>query len=274
VRRGDVLRWTARRLPGVGDGLHDELVATVDELAGRGRRIDRVLEIGSLVGFSLRSASRRGAFDSRPELIRQGVRVGALVLAVAGALLSWTTAPSDLAVTGVATLLAVAIAGGSRTGAVVLATVAAVLTTLDGGPQPLALVVLGAVAVGHRFDARPCPIGAAVTAVAVVGTGVVAANLPAPTATTVLMVMIGVLPVALLAVGWFDPRFAVAGTVVWVWRFLAVDAHELIDALQALGDRAAFRLLVARWLLMGAGVVLGWHLSKAAIDRCLTVRRR
>lgn len=269
MTRGDVLRWTARRLPGVDAALRDDLLATVDELAVSGRRVDRGLEIGSLVGFALRSASRNGASDNRVELIRQGVRVGALIMAMASALWSWTTVPHELATTSAATLVAIAIAGGLRTTALVLALAAVVLTALDGSPQPLALTALAAVAVGRRFDARPCPGGAAATAVGTVAAGLVAASLPTPTTTTVLVAVLSSLPVALLAVGWFDPRFAVAAMVLLGWRLLAVEVPQLVSGMGAVGHGAEGQMLVARTLLMSAGAVIAWQMSRSAIDRCL-----
>ena len=60
-----------------------------------------------------------------------------------------------------------------------------------------------------------------------------------------------------------------AATVVWAWRLVAVDVGDLAGAVQALGDEAAFRLLLARWLLMALGVVAAWRVSRAAIRRCL-----
>ena len=269
MNSGTVLRWTARRLPGAGSALHDDLLATVDQLAVRGRRVDRGLEIGSLVGFALRSASRSGASDNRTELIRQGVRVGALILAMASALWSWTTAPHDLALTGVTTLVAVAIAGGLRTTAIVLAFVAVLLTGLDGAPQPLAFVVLGAVAVGRRFDARACPGGAAATAAGVLAAGLVAASLPPPTTTTVLVTAVSILTVVFLAVGWFDPRFAVAATLILVWRLLAVELPDIVNVMGAVDDSAEVRMMVARSLVVGAGAVVAWQVARSAIDRCL-----
>jgi hypothetical protein len=273
VSDGRVLRWTARRLPGIDGRLRADLVASVDQLAGRGGRQDRALETASLVGFALRSASRRGAGDDRRELVRQGVRTGALVLAVLGAVGAWSavataTTPAALVLAVLATLAAAAIAGGLRTTAVAVAAASAVAGVVAGTGIALPLVVLGAVALGHRFDARTCPVGAGL-AVAGIAAGATVAAL-APGATPAGLVVAGVaVPLVLLGVGWFDPRYAVAATVVWAWRLVAVDVGELAGAVQALGDEAALRLLLARWLLMALGVVAAWRVSRAAIRRCL-----
>ncbi len=258
--RGDVVRWTARRLPGIDPALREDLLASVEQLVERRNRVDRMAEVGSLVGFALRSASRRGASDSRSELIRQGLRVGALVLAITGALLTWTGAsePRGVAMALVATAVAVAVAGGSRLGAVALAAgQVALVAGGAGGHLPLAVIVLAAVVAGHRFDARHCPLGAAVTAVTLVGIGVLEATLPMATVTTmtmttVLIALAAIVPVALLAVGWFDPRFAVAGTLVWAWPATALDQQQV-------------------WVLAALAVVVGWQVSASALDRCLTV---
>ena len=274
MSNGCIMRWTALRVPGVDDRLRPDLVAAVDAIAARAGRIDRAVEVASIVGFALRSMSRRGAFDDRRELIRQGLRVGALVLAIVTAVLAAASAEdaAGVAVWCGAALTAVAIAGGLGPGAVALAAVTVLLeVTTTGTASVSALVVLGAVGVGRRFDARRCPVGGAVCAAALVAGGGVATLLPASTIEISLAVMVIAVAVGLLALGWYDPRYAVAATLVWFWRFVAVDLGELGRAIVALGDRAEFELLLGRWLLMGAGVVIGWHVSEAAIRRCLTV---
>jgi hypothetical protein len=302
ARGSGALRWTARRLPGVDERLRTDLVASADQLAERSGRLDAALEVASLLGFALRAASRRGARDDRHELVRQGVRVGALVLALVGALAAWAAVwtagqagqdpgtatgllpagvPAALAAAALATLLAAAVAGGLRTGAVVLAAVQVGVVALAVVPAPagtgdaplaLPLVVLGAVVLGHRYDARGCPAGAALAAAAIALSGMAAGLAPNGTVTAVTVAGLAV-PAVLLAVGWFDPRYAVAATVVWLWRLVAVDLGELAGAVDALADELTFRLLLARWLAMGLGVVLAWQVSNAAIRRCLTVFR-
>jgi hypothetical protein len=178
-----------------------------------------------------------------------------------------------------ATLVATAIAGGLRTLAVVLsglqiAAVGAVVATTDapGIALALPLVVLAAVVVGRRFDGRSCPVGALAAAAAVLTGGALALLAPDGAAVALGVAALAV-PAAFLAIGWFDPRYAVAATVVWAWRLVAVDLGELADAAGALADDQAFRLFLARWLLMGAGVVLAGWVSAAAIRRSLSVFR-
>ena len=299
MTRGAALRWVARHLPGIDVRVRGDLVASADLLAGRDPCLDRALETASLVGFALRSAVRRGTHDDRRELVRQGIRLGALALALAGALTAWASlwgdvaggsgplspppvvevgTPAGLALAGSATLLVAAIAGGLRAAAVALAAVqlAAVAGAVAGGAPGTALalpsLVLVGVVAGRRFDGRACPGGALAA-----GTGVLAGVLAAALAPGPAVVALGVagiaVPAVLLVVGWFDPRYAVAATVVWAWRLLAVDLGDLAAAVGALADERAFRMLLARWLLMGAAVALAWLVSAAAIRRTLSVFR-
>ena len=102
--------------------------------------------------------------------------------------------------------------------------------------------------------------------VGIAPTGVVAAGLLAAAATHVPIeavggggvVVLGGLPVALLAVGWFDPRFAVAATTVWLGAFVTVDAVT-----SSTGATTS--------LCMGAAVVVGGQVSWTALRRNFTV---
>lgn len=274
MNSGDVLRWTAHKLPGIEVAIRQDLIASVDAIAERGGRFDRALEIGSLIGFSLRSMSRRGTFDDRRELVRQGLRVGALVLAIAMALFACASAQgaSSIVLAGCASLTAIAIATGLGIGALVLATVTAVVDVATAGsPTASSLLVLAAVAAGQRFDARRCLAGGAICGTALLGGCTAAALLPSSSAAAIVTMATIAAASSLMVLGWFDPRYAVAATLVWLWRFITVDTDELGQAIAAVGDRAEFQLLLARWLLMGVGVLVGWRVSEAAIRRCLTV---
>ena len=63
-------------------------------------------------------------------------------------------------------------------------------------------------------------------------------------------------PLALLALGWFDPRYAAAATVIWVWRFVA----------GGFGDFAFLRLLA-----MAVGILAAVTVAQAS-HRRLTLR--
>jgi hypothetical protein len=57
-------------------------------------------------------------------------------------------------------------------------------------------------------------------------------------------------PVALLLLGWFDPRYAAAAAVVWVWRFFAggIDDFAFLRLLaMAVGVLAAVTVAQASW---------------------------
>lgn len=255
----DVVRWTARRLPGVDEDVRRELAESAAAATRGGGRIDRALEVVSLLGFALRSMSRRGTLDDRREMIRQGVRVGALVLALADALraLAATTDGAGAAVALAACATAVAIAAGLRASALTAAVAAAALGTIvTGSPSAWSVAVLAAVAVGHRFDARRCPAGGLVCAIALAGGGLVALLAPATTATAIITVTILAAAGGLLLVGWFDPRYAVAATVVWCTRFVALHTGP------------------TTWLLLLTGLVVGVTISEIAIRQTIALPRR
>ena len=72
------------------------------------------------------------------------------------------------------------------------------------------------------------------------------------------LVVLGGLPVALLAVGWFDPRFAVAATTAWLGALVTVDAVTS-------STRATTSLVVS------AAVLVGGQVSWTALRRNFTV---
>lgn len=63
-------------------------------------------------------------------------------------------------------------------------------------------------------------------------------------------------PVALVGLGWFDPRYAAAACVIWAWRFAA----------GGLGDFAFLRLLA-----MAVGILVAVTVAQASLRR-LTLR--
>lgn len=277
MTRGAVLRWTADRLPGVDPTWRAEVRETIDDLAAEVGRRERLLELVGLLGFALSAMSRRGAADDRSELIRQGLRVGALLLAIVAALdavaASSGHAVDAAAVPVAAMATAVALGGGLGALAVAAAGVSAALHVVVGQGVVVPVLVLVLAVLGRRFDDRRCPVGAASTAVGVAfGWWVVA--VVGPSAPVVVTVLALVASGVLMLLGWFDPRFAVAATALWFWRAVAIDPGELAGAVRSLAEGPAARqALLARWLVMGAGVVVGWQISEAALHRCLDSRR-
>jgi hypothetical protein len=277
VTRGAVLRWTADRLPGVDPEWRSELRRTVEVVATDAGRRERLLELVGLLGFALATMSRRGGGDDRAELVRQGLRVGALLLAVVAALDAGATPVGASLTTSAVPLaaLAAAVALGGGLGRVAVAAVAAstVLHVVAGRGVVVPVLVLVLAVLGRRFDARSCPLGAGLTA-AGVAAGWLAVD--ALGSAVPLVVTAGALgaSLVLMLLGWFDPRFAVAATALWFWRLIAVDVAELGHAVTSLADGPAARqALLARWFVMAAGVVVGWQISERALHRCLHARR-
>ena len=273
---GELLRWAARRLPGVEPDIRPDLVESVDLIAATRGPVERAAELVSLVGCSLRTMSRRGASDDPRELVRQGVRVGALVLVVVNALVALELVGDarGAAVAVAASATAVMVAGGLATPAVVAAAATVSLQALVGtGPTTGTLIAVVALALGRRFDATTCPVGAVVCAGALAAGAGATAALPPGQLSAVAGGGSLVASVALLGLGWFDPRLAVGATVALAWRFLAVDLDELAEAVGSITDRPGRQLLVARWLLMGLGVGAGWCVSQASLRRTTGFQR-
>jgi len=226
----------------------------------------------SLVGFALQASSRRGTGDHRTQMVRQGARVAALPIAASFTAAAWSTGAVLSVGAGVAVV--VLVGAGLRWVAVVPGVVA-LAAAAGSSPQLFALgvVVVVVVATGEPFDRTACPIGAVLAGLGVaVGAGVGAVWSPAQLLSVADVGGLVVLAL-FLVIGWSDPRFAVAATIVCACRFLTADASELAAALAAAATRDEVRLVLARWAFMGAGVASCWWLTRAALDRCLTVRR-
>ena len=191
-------------------------------------------EAASLVGLWLRLWGRREGLDDARQAVRQGVYLGGVLLAMVVSAEAWSSVGLDrLGVTGPVALAAAAMwsvaavlaAGGWRTAALAAAVVSILAVTVSSG-EPPAAGILAAVALlaGDRFGARGCWRGSLAGAVAAGLLAAVATHVPAEAVGGGSLVVLGGLPVALLAVGWFDPRFAVAATTAWLGAFVTVDA--------------------------------------------------
>lgn len=269
---GGVLRWVATHLPGVDGAVRADLVHTIDRTAPRAPAGERLAEAVSLVGFALQSSSRRGTGDNRTPMLRQGARVAALPMAAMSTALAWSLGSVVAVLAGAAVV--VLVGAGLRWAAAGPALVA-VAAAVGSSPQLLALsgIVLAVVVVGEPFDRTICPTGGLVAGLSVaVGAGVAAVWSPAPVLAVVEIGGLGVLAVFLL-IGWSDPRFAVAATVLCASRFVTADVAELAAALGAAVTGDEVRLVLGRWVIMGAGVAASWLLTRAALDRCLTLHR-
>ena len=272
MSRGRVLHWVAVHLPGIDEPVRADLVDTIDRTASHASTGDRLADAVSLVGFALQSASRRGTGDHRTQMLRQGARVAALPIAATFTVLAWSRGSPATVLAGASVV--VLVGAGLRwaaAGPALLALVAAI----GSSPQLLALsaIVLVVVVVGEPFDRTFRPTGGLVAGLAVAaGAGAGAVWSPAPMLSVVELGGLGVLAI-FLVIGWSDPRFAVAATILCASRFVTTDAAEFTSALGAAVTRDEIRLVLARWAIMGVGVAASWLLTRAALDRCLTVRR-
>lgn len=270
---GTVLRWVAAHLPGVDEATRADLIHTVDQTSTSATISGRLAEAVSLVGFALQSASRRGTGDHRTPMLRQGARVAALPTAAAFAALAWNLGSVPAALAGASVF--VLVGAGVRLLAAAPALVAVALAVGAAQPQ---LVALGAmvfliVAAGEPFDRMVCRTGALLAVVgAAVGAGVGTVWSPATLVSAVDVGGLGVV-VIFLIIGWPDPRFAAAATILCASRFVTADVAELRSALAAAVTADEMRLVLARWAVMGVGVAASWALTNAAISRCLGVHR-
>lgn len=221
MRRGSILTAVARRLPNVDPVLRAELAESLDVRAGSASTRDRCAELVSLAGFGLTSWARIGAGDNRRETLRQGVRLAGLITAPVVAVIA--VAGGHWALTICAAVVTVAIAGGSRRlpaiGAAAMVAIGSVAT--PGLLVALAALVFIEVCLGRPFDGRRCLPGGMAAAIAVCAVVGVAWLWPVASA-----LLLGVLSASMgllfVAIGWFEPRFAVAGTLI----LLATTLHH------------------------------------------------
>ncbi len=273
-----VVRWAVRC---VSDGdRRDELLAVTGEAVRNGTRRDAVAEVAGLVGLNLRLRNRRATGDDPVTIWRQGLWIGGLLLALLALVELGVRALADPAPhVVVAFLLAscafIGVAAWLPMMLAVTGPVAVVLTVLVTVEQPGAgsdLVRLGVLGVAWLLGTPPRPARRRFTALAwcapvVVGvaSSAVVAESAVLDASTVAVV--GVVGAVCLVAGWFDPRLAVAATVVWVWRFLAVDPPRIGDAVVALAGDLDLEALLVRWIAMAAGVVVGLAVSRLSVRR-------
>ncbi len=137
--------------------------------------------------------------------------------------------------------------------------------------------LIGLIALGFRLrcrratDDRPAPIvvQGLIAGGAGVGVLVAAGSIGAPAGA---LVAVGVVaPAMLLAAGWFDPRLAVAATVVWGWRFAVANHDAVLGDLGRLGWGITVTELIVRWVMMAAGVLVALVVARTSIRRAALV---
>jgi hypothetical protein len=251
---GPVAVWIARRLPLDDDAHREELTGSIADLVAQRPRCERIREAASLVGLWLRLWGRREGLDDARQAMRQGIYLGGVLVALVASASAWNagrfgSGPGTIVAAVLASLGAALAAGGWRAGAVAAVAGSTIVATLATGTRPaLSVFAVLALVSGDRFGARRCGRGliAGVAGAAVLGG--IAVAVPGAVSAGAVAVLGGVAMV-LLAVGWFDPRFALAATTCW------------LGALAALGGSTPATQTAAALVLSSAAVasaVLGW----------------
>jgi hypothetical protein len=282
---GKVAGWVARRLPAADDDHRVELAESVASTVADRARCDRAWETASLVGLWLRLWGRREGGDDARLAVRQGVHLAGVVLLFVASAMAWshaahgdaadragwagpTAAVIAVVAAGLASGAAVLAAGGWRAAGLALSIGALVAGVIAGGPSPaVGVAAVVAVLIGDRFGGRRCWRGLAAGAlIAAVLAGMASAAppdlLPAGAATALLA-----LPLGLLVVGWFDPRFAVAATVGWLGAMIGIADHAWP---QVVAD-AAWPPGRYLWWALVVAVVASGHVARAALRRAFAI---
>lgn len=279
---GRAVDFVVARFEGVDASFRHEVALTARRLGAEGEagRSVRFQEVCSLVGLALRLRSRFRTGGRSVLVWRQGGYLSAVLLMFVGAAVAW----GEAAVRGGGGggLLAVGLAGAagcalvgpvcrepwSARGLALMPAGCAVAALAGRGPDVLSgmcAVAAGGLALGSP---PPVPAGRGVALgltllpclawplAVTVGAGAVRAG--------VLAVLTGVVPGALIVLGWFDARLAAMGAVVWFARLVVGDLDALGDALVAASDGEQ-RLLLLRWALMSSGVALAWLVARRSI---------
>lgn len=271
--------WVARRLPVADDDHRVELAESVATVVAGRPRCERAWEAASLVGLWLRLWGRREGGDDAHLALRQGVYLGGILLALLASADAWRhaghldgagTAESVavVAVAGLASAAAALAAGGWRVGAIAASAGSTLVGSIlvgsaaKGAPHAVGLVAVAAAALlaGDRFGARRCWRGLAVGGLAAGVVAGLAFHAPVALVPFSEAVLVASVPLGLLCVGWFDPRFAVAATTTWLGAFVAGAALEGI-----------WVPALSRWWVMGAAVVSAAQVSRAALRRAFAV---
>jgi hypothetical protein len=268
--------WLTEHFEGVAPDYRQDVARTTSELCRHAPPHRRCLELLSLVGLALRLRSRAGTADRPDAVWRQGVHLGALLLLTALAAQS-AARPAGIGGLGLAVALIASVGSallGRRSVAVALAASGAIVNVLwvahgaDAGAFVSSCVVgIGGLIAGSTTpvrDAGRLTLGAtgivlaSLLSAAAIGTG--------PAQVVTLVAFAWVAPIVLVVSGWFDPRLAAAATTLVFGRLAASAFGELGRALAVL-QQDGHRQLLARWVLMGTGVLGTWLATERSIQR-------
>jgi hypothetical protein len=281
-----IVRRLTEGFEGVSEDYRQDVALTARELAADAGTWTRCLELGALLGLALRLRSGHRTGGRASVIWHQGLYFGGLLLlaaltTIAASHLVNATAsarPLTVAMSLGGTLgLAAAVAlglRGSRPAAALLAACGAGACLSASGHGPAAAVFASAsvVAIGGLTIGAAPPLPASRRAALVASTlplialPIALAAGPDATASATTLAFTAVVPVGMVAAGWFDPRLAAAATVLVVSRLLASGFDELGRALAVLAQEGQGALLL-RWVLMSSGVLAAWLATHRSIRR-------
>jgi hypothetical protein len=269
-----LLRCALSRVVPSHSPFHGEIVESAIANGHRRGGMHRTGEALSAAALGLRLRGQVATRDSASEIVRQGAALAGPVVLAGVAAWTWSERAAQPAVGAAVSvlLLLAALVSPRRVGPAVA--IGAAVVWIAAGSTPAfpiaagALVAATLVAVGAtsvRQPSRRCPVAGALSIAALIAMAAVGG--PDVVDQPGLVVAAAVLPAVPLALGWLDPRLAVAATTIWLWRFLSVDLADLASGLADLTGELSVQSIVVRWLLMGTGVAAGWLVTHQAIAR-------
>jgi hypothetical protein len=281
-----IVLWVIGRFEGVSDDYRRDVALTAREVVADADLRTRWLELGALLALALRLRSHSRTGGRASNVWHQGLYLGSLLLlatlaSVASSRLADPTLLARPLGFTISVIGAVALATavglglrGRRAGAVLLAAsgVGACLSASGPGAIAATFASAGVVAIGGLLIGTMPRIPAGrrrallAGALPLIALPVALAAGSDATASAAALAFTAVVPVGMVAAGWFDPRLAAAATVLAVSRLLASGFDELGRALAILA-REGHGALLLRWMLMGSGVLAAWLATHRAIRR-------
>lgn len=280
------VRWVIGSFEGVSEDYRQDVALTARELVADTDLWTRWLELGALVALALRLRSRNRTGGRASVVWHQGFYLGGLLLlaalaSVASSHLADPTVPERTFAMTMSLAGAIALTGavglglrGHRPVAVLLAAAGAVacLSASEHGTMAALFASSSVLAVGGVLIGIVPPVLASrrrallASTLPLIALPVALAAGSDATASTATLAFTAVVPVGMVAAGWFDPRLAAAATVLVLSRLLASGFDELGRALAILA-REGHGLLLMRWMLMSSGVLAAWFATHRSIRR-------
>lgn len=267
-----------RRLPGMDESHQAEIVDTLHALAGE-PGAKRWRELGSVAWLGVRLRARAETGDSAEVTWRQGVHLGGVLLVAASAVEAVAAAAAGGQLGAVVTVGAVALvvatcaaarglrwASVASTGAGGLVVLVGSASLEPGTPFVTRLVVASAALVvgqapGEDARRHPWPW---LTLVLVASSAVA---IEPGLGSWVVDAVVGVLPCVWMVAARADPRLAVATALAASWRLVAVDLHEVGDALVGVPTGHALDVVLVSWAVMVLVAVAAVMVARHAVRR-------